>query len=68
MIQSPHQGDNGMDIIYTVEEAAEKLKVSTFTIREYLKSGKIKGFKIGNGWRIKESELEAFVDQMTKES
>lgn len=66
MIQSPQQGDDGMENIYTVEDAAEQLKVSTFTIREYLKNGKIKGFKIGNSWRIKESELETFIEQMTQ--
>lgn len=57
-----------METVYTAEEAATQLKVTPFTIREYLKSGKLNGFKMGKAWRIKESDLEALVDACTEKS
>lgn len=36
----------------TVQECADLLKFTPYTIREKLKSGEIKGVKIGKSWRI----------------
>ena len=36
----------------TVEECAERLKLTPYTIREKLKKGEIKGIKMGRIWRI----------------
>lgn len=47
--------------VYTLEEAAEVAKVSTRTLREYLKSGKLKGAKMGSAWRILEENLREFL-------
>ena len=50
------------DAVYTVEEVAAILKCNDWeTIRRMLKKGTLKGFKIGKEWRIKGSELEAFI-------
>jgi len=57
-----------MPEIYTPEEVAKKLKVSEQTVRRYLRENKIKGFKIGNNWRIKENDLLAFIDKQTLSS
>jgi len=43
---------------YTTKQAAEYLQISEWTVRRYLREGVIKGFKLGQGWRIKESELD----------
>jgi len=48
--------------LLTPDEAAEVVKVKAKTIREWLKSGKLKGIKTGRLWRIKESELRAFLE------
>ena len=48
-----------MDKLYTVEEAAKFLSVHAETLRLWLRLGKIKGVKVGRGWRIPETELEA---------
>lgn len=46
---------------YTVAEAARLLKVQERTVRAWLRSGKIRGFKIGpKSLRITESELQRF--------
>jgi len=47
--------------VYTPEEVAEILKVNADTIRRYLREEKIKGFKIGNSWRVRAEELENFM-------
>lgn len=44
--------------IYTIAEVAEILRVKDYTVREWLREGKLKGFKAGNRWRVKESELK----------
>ena len=48
--------------LLTPDEAAAIVKVSAKTIREWLKQGKLKGIKTGRLWRIKESELRAFLE------
>lgn len=42
---------------YTIQEAADILQVHTNTIRNNIKSGKIKAFRIGSQWRISRKEL-----------
>jgi len=32
------------------------------TVREWLRTGKLKGKKVGRLWRIKESDLEEFIN------
>jgi excisionase family DNA binding protein len=49
-----------MDKLYTVEEAASFLSIHPVTLRIWLRTGKIKGVKVGREWRIPEMELEAF--------
>lgn len=51
-----------MEKLYTPEQAAEVLQVTAAAVREWLKSGKLKGVKVaGRLWRIRESDLEAFL-------
>jgi len=50
-----------IDKLYTPEEAAEVLRVKTRTVMEWLRQSKLKGVKLGKLWRIKESELKAFI-------
>ena len=39
-------------IVYTVDDAAQLLNVSVYTIRELIKSGKLPAKKIGREYRI----------------
>jgi excisionase family DNA binding protein len=50
-----------MEEFFTKEEAAEKLKVSVVTVLRWLRAGALKGSKVGRSWRIKESDLESFM-------
>lgn len=44
--------------LYTVEEVADLASVTGRTIRNYLKSGRLVGRKIGGQWRFPESEVQ----------
>ena len=46
-----------MEMLLTVEQAAQRLQLTPFTIREHLKSGKLRGIKRGRVWRVPESAL-----------
>jgi excisionase family DNA binding protein len=50
-----------MEALYTVEQAAEILHSHPETVREWLRTKKLKGVLAGRRWRIKESDLEAFL-------
>lgn len=43
--------------LLTVEQAARRLQLTPWTIREQLKAGKLRGVKRGRGWRIPETAL-----------
>jgi len=47
--------------LYTPEGAAEALMVSPKTVREWLRTGKLGGVKVGRLWRVRESDLTAFL-------
>jgi len=48
---------------YTIKEVAELLKVSDGGVRKWLKTGKLKGIKLGRIWRIKKSDLEEYINE-----
>ncbi|PKM47876.1 MAG: DNA-binding protein [Firmicutes bacterium HGW-Firmicutes-8] len=50
-----------MEQLFNIEEVAEILGVKAETVRTWLRSGKIKGTKLGKLWRVKESELQKFI-------
>jgi excisionase family DNA binding protein len=47
--------------ILTIKDVAEYLKVNERTIYRLAASGELPGFKIGNSWRFKQSELEQYI-------
>lgn len=51
-----------MEKLYTVEEVAKQLSVTGRTIRNYLKSGRLVGRKIGGQWRFPESEVQRLLN------
>ena len=53
---SPPVGDR----LLTLREAAEVLRLSTRTVREYLRRGEIEGRVIGGRWRFRRADLDAF--------
>ena len=48
------------DHLLTLREAAEVLRLSTRTVREYVLHGEIEARIIGGRWRIRRADLDAF--------
>lgn len=46
--------------LLTPEEVAERLRISRLTVMNHLRSGALKGIKVGRLWRISEEALAAF--------
>ena len=57
-----------MDKYYSKAEVAEVLGVHERTIARYLHSGKLKGARMGKAWRISESDIKAFYEEMKTET
>jgi len=48
--------------VYTLQEVEEILSVTRRTIYNWIKSGKLHAVKIGNQWRVKQEDLETFLN------
>jgi excisionase family DNA binding protein len=46
-------------ILYSVEQVAERLGLHVRTVRAYLRTGRLKGVRIGKQYRISREDLEA---------
>jgi excisionase family DNA binding protein len=55
------------DRLLTLREAAEVLRLSTRTVREYVKRGEIRGKIIGKRWRFRRADLDAFFENAPSE-
>jgi excisionase family DNA binding protein len=49
------------DVVLTTKEAMKYLKISKPTFLKYVRSEKIRAIKVGNAWRVHQSELYRFL-------
>ncbi|MFS2327924.1 helix-turn-helix domain-containing protein [Brucella sp. H1_1004] len=49
------------DQYQTVQEIADRLKVSEATVRHWIKDGSLRAIDIGKGWRISDADLQDFL-------
>ena len=49
------------DVVLTTKEAIQYLKISKPTYLKYIRLGKIRAIKAGNGWRVHQYELYRFL-------
>ncbi len=54
--------------ILTSEQVAGILQVHPFTVLKYIKQGKLKGSNLGRMYRIRESDVEAFLNKNTAQN
>jgi putative resolvase len=47
---------------FTVDEVAERLKVSHMTVYRWIKAGQLGAYKIGGEFRITEQDVERFLE------
>ncbi len=48
--------------LLTLSEAAELLHVSTRTLQRMIQSGDLPALKVGGQWRVRESQLQRWVE------
>lgn len=48
---------------YTLKQAADLLQVTTRTVRNWIKQGKIQAFKLGSTWRIRREEVDRLLNR-----
>ena len=53
----------GEDRFLSTQEVAKMLSVSPETVKKWLRDGHLRGFKMVKVWRIKESDLEDFLEE-----
>jgi excisionase family DNA binding protein len=46
--------------LYRIKDISEMLRVTPRTVINYIQTGKLKGTKIGGGWRIKAEDFQYF--------
>jgi excisionase family DNA binding protein len=47
----------------TPQEVSSLLRVSVYTVRRWIKEGSLPAYKVGRGWRIRESDLDEWLGQ-----
>ena len=52
-----------MEKLLTTQEVADYLGLTRRTIYTFIQEGTLRAVKVGREWRIKESELEAFINR-----
>jgi excisionase family DNA binding protein len=53
-----------MDKLLTVPQVAGVFQVTPYTVRQWLRDGKLKGIRPANGpWRIPESAVQEFANE-----
>ena len=48
--------------LFTPTQIAKRLQVNERTVTQWLRTGHIRGFKIGKEWRISLADFEAFLE------
>jgi len=56
-------GEETVEKLLTPKEVADLLQIKPITVMTYLRKGTLKGFKVGRLWRVRNSDLEAFVEK-----
>lgn len=60
-LESSSTSNNGFEPILTSEQAAAYLKIHPKTLQRMARQGRIPAYRIGDLWRFRASELEAWL-------
>lgn len=48
---------------FTPREVSELLRVSVYTVRRWIRQGDLPAYKVGRGWRVSATAIEAWLNQ-----
>lgn len=51
--------------ILTIREVADYLKVTERTLYRLVQEGKLPAFKVGNSWRLRRADIDAWIGEQT---
>jgi excisionase family DNA binding protein len=54
------------NIVMTVDEVADYLKMKTVTIYKHAQNGKLPCFKVGSKWRFKKETIDKWIEKQEK--
>lgn len=54
-----------VDRLYTTEQVAKLLQIHPLTVLKYINAGKLRAVKLGRVYRVTETSLQNFLDEMT---
>lgn len=57
-----------MEDLLTIEDISKILRLKLLTVYRWVESGKIRGIKIGKGWRFKKGEVERFLNDQESQA
>jgi excisionase family DNA binding protein len=53
--------------LLVLDEVSQRLGVSVYTLRLWLREGRLPGFRMGGsklGWRVREADLDRFIERL----
>lgn len=56
------------DKVLTPEQVAERLQIVPKTVYRWLNDGRLEGVKLGRLWRVREDDLEAFLQAASNQA
>jgi len=54
------------NIVMTVDEVADYLKMKTVTIYKHAQTGKLPAFKVGSKWRFKKDTIDKWIEKQER--
>lgn len=51
------------DPLLSPQKIAKMFDVKAFTVRQWINDGKLKAVKVGNSWRVQQSEMVRFANE-----
>lgn len=61
----PARGQAVPEDILTIREVADYLKVTERTLYRLVQDGKLPAFKVGNSWRFRRADIDAWIGVQT---
>lgn len=56
------------EVIMTLDEVAEYLKIKKKTLYNLVQQGRLPGFKVGGAWRFKREDLDLWIEERKRDT